>query len=158
MRCGRLTGYPAQNLSLSDRGLLKAGYYADIVVFDPDTIADRATYDKPHQLAVGVEDVLVNGQFAFKDGKATGASTGRVVHGRAWQGAPAAAAAPLHRIGRGASEFALRADRSVIGQNSQTKLSWPADAGHPGDVFHTLKKIERLECKQPNWVARIRGP
>ena len=84
----RLTGFPAQNLSLPDRGLLKAGYYADIVVFDPNTIADRATYDKPHQLAVGVEDVLVNGGFAFKDGKATGASTGRFVHGRAWLGAP----------------------------------------------------------------------
>jgi N-acyl-D-amino-acid deacylase len=84
----RLTGYPAQNLSLPDRGLLKTGYYADIVVFDPDTIADRATYDKPHHLAVGVEDVLVNGGFAFRDGKATGASTGRFVHGRAWQGAP----------------------------------------------------------------------
>lgn len=82
----RLSGFPAQNLSLSDRGLLKAGYYADIVVFDPDTIADRATYAKPHQLAVGVEDVLVNGGFAFKDGKATSTHTGRFVHGRAWLG------------------------------------------------------------------------
>ncbi len=84
----RLSGFPAQNLSLSDRGLLKTGYYADIVVFDPNTIADRATYAKPHQLAVGVEDVLVNGGFAFRDGKATGADTGRFVHGRAWLGAP----------------------------------------------------------------------
>ncbi|HEX4860178.1 MAG TPA: amidohydrolase family protein, partial [Rhizomicrobium sp.] len=83
----RLTDFPAQNLSLPDRGLLKAGYYADVVVFDPNTIADRATYAKPHQLAVGVEDVLVNGAFAFKDGKATGAATGRFVHGRAWLGA-----------------------------------------------------------------------
>ena len=57
-------------------------------MFDPNTIADRATYAKPHQLAVGVEDVLVNGGFAFKDGKATGAATGRFVHGRAWLGAP----------------------------------------------------------------------
>jgi len=84
----RLSGFPAQNLSLADRGLLKVGYYADVVVFDPDTIADRATYAVPDQLAVGVDDVLVNGGFAFKDGKATGASTGRVVHGRAWTGAP----------------------------------------------------------------------
>jgi N-acyl-D-amino-acid deacylase len=83
----RLSGFPAQNLSLEDRGLLKAGYYADIVVFDPNTIVDRATYAKPHQLAVGVEDVLVNGGFAFKDGKPTGAHTGRFVHGRAWLGA-----------------------------------------------------------------------
>ncbi len=83
----RLSGFPAQNLSLEGRGLLKSGYYADIVVFDPNTIADRATYAKPHQLAVGVEDVLVNGGFAFRDGKPTGAHTGRFVHGRAWTGA-----------------------------------------------------------------------
>jgi N-acyl-D-amino-acid deacylase len=84
----RLSGFPAQNLSLSDRGLLKTGYYADIVVFDPATVADKATYAKPHQLAVGVDDVLVNGGIAFRDGKPTGAHTGRVVHGRAWTGAP----------------------------------------------------------------------
>jgi N-acyl-D-amino-acid deacylase len=84
----RLSGFPAQNLSLADRGSLKVGYYADVVVFDPNTIADRATYAVPDQLAIGVDDVLVNGGFAFKDGKATGASTGRVVHGRAWTGAP----------------------------------------------------------------------
>jgi N-acyl-D-amino-acid deacylase len=84
----KLTSLPAQNLSLTDRGLLKAGYYADIVVFDPNTIADRATYEKPHQLAVGVADVLVNGAFAFKDGQATGAASGQFVHGRAWRGAP----------------------------------------------------------------------
>ena len=84
----RLSGMPAQNLSLSDRGFLKTGYYADIVVFDPNTIADKATYAKPAQLAVGVDDVLVNGGLAFKDGKATGAHTGRFVHSRSWTGAP----------------------------------------------------------------------
>lgn len=83
----KLTGLPAQNLSLADRGLLKTGYYADIVVFDPKTVADRATYAKPHQLSVGVADVLVNGKFAYRDGKPTGAATGRFVHGRAWKGA-----------------------------------------------------------------------
>jgi N-acyl-D-amino-acid deacylase len=84
----RLSGFPAQTLSLSDRGFLKPGYYADIVVFDPATIADRSTFANVHQLAVGVQDVLVNGGFAFKDGVATGAHTGRVVRGRAWLGAP----------------------------------------------------------------------
>jgi N-acyl-D-amino-acid deacylase len=84
----RLTSLPADNLSLKDRGRLKVGAYADVVVFDPATIADHATYDKPAQLATGVEDVLVNGGFALKDGKATGEHTGRVVHGRAWTGAP----------------------------------------------------------------------
>lgn len=84
----RLTGFPAANLSLKDRGLLKVGYYADIVVFNPNTIAARATYPEPHQLAVGVDDVLVNGGFALKEGKATGAHTGRAVRSRAWTGAP----------------------------------------------------------------------
>ena len=82
----RLTSMPAENISISDRGRLKKGYFADIVVFDPNTIADRATYDNPDQLATGVEDVIVNGVFAIKDGVATRAPTGRVVHGRAWTG------------------------------------------------------------------------
>lgn len=84
----RLTRFPAETLSLADRGRLKVGYYADIVVFDPATIADRATFTRPHQLAVGVDDVLVNGGFAYRNGQATGAPTGRFVHGRAWTGSP----------------------------------------------------------------------
>ena len=79
-------GLPAENLAIKDRGHLKPGYFADVVVFDPATIADHATYDNPAQMATGVDDVLVNGGFAFKDGKATGAHTGRFVHGRAWTG------------------------------------------------------------------------
>ena len=84
----KLSGLPASNLSLTDRGLLKTCYFADIVVFDPATIQDHSTFDKPAQLATGVADVLINGGFALKDGKATGAPTGRFVHGRAWTGAP----------------------------------------------------------------------
>ncbi len=82
----KLTSLPADNLALKGRGRLQPGYYADVVVFDPATIEDRATFDHPHQLATGVSDVLVNGGFALKDGKATGAPTGRFVHGRAWTG------------------------------------------------------------------------
>ena len=83
----KLTSLPADNLSLKDRGRLKAGAFADIAVFDPATVQDHATYDNPHQLSTGVSYVIVNGQFAVKDGKATGASSGRVVRGRAWTGA-----------------------------------------------------------------------
>ena len=82
----RMTGLPAANLSLKDRGLLRAGYFADVVVFDPATIQDHSTYEKPHQLATGVKDVLVNGQLALSDGTATGAHSGRFVRGRAWTG------------------------------------------------------------------------
>lgn len=83
----KLTSLPADNLSLAERGRLRPGYFADVVVFDPATIQDHATFPKPHQLATGVSDVLVNGKFALKDGKPTGAATGRVVRGRAWTGA-----------------------------------------------------------------------
>ncbi len=83
----QLAGLPASNLSLTDRGLLKVGYYADVVVFDPATIQDHATFASPHQLSTGVFDVWVNGVRALNHGSATGAASGRVVHGRAWLGA-----------------------------------------------------------------------
>jgi N-acyl-D-amino-acid deacylase len=83
----KLTSLPADNLSLPERGRLKAGAFADIVVFDPNSIQDHATYDKPHQLSTGVSFVLVNGRLALENGKPTGAATGRVVRGRAWTGA-----------------------------------------------------------------------
>lgn len=83
----KLAALPADNLFLKDRGHLAAGYFADVVVFDPNTIQDHATYDRPHQLSTGVSQVIVNGKFALRDGKPTGAATGRVVRGRAWTGA-----------------------------------------------------------------------
>ena len=83
----RMTSLPADNLSLKDRGRLRPGAFADLVVFDPNTIQDHATFEKSHQLSTGVSYVIVNGKLALKDGKATGAATGRVVRGRAWTGA-----------------------------------------------------------------------
>ncbi len=84
----QLTSLAADNLSLADRGRLKPGSFADIVVFDPDTIQDHATNQNPHRLSTGVSEVIVNGRFAIQDGKPTGAPSGRVVRGRAWTGAP----------------------------------------------------------------------
>src|ERR1700730_3358670 len=83
----KLTSLPADNLSLKDRGRLKTGNFADLVVFDPNTIQDHDTYERPHQLSTGVGDVVVNGKLAIKDGKPTGVASGRVVRGRAWTGA-----------------------------------------------------------------------
>jgi N-acyl-D-amino-acid deacylase len=77
----KLTWLPARNLRLVRRGLLRDGYYADVVIFDPAKIADHATYDRPHQFATGVRDVFVNGTAALRDGEATGAKSGRVVWG-----------------------------------------------------------------------------
>ncbi|HEX3915143.1 MAG TPA: D-aminoacylase [Steroidobacteraceae bacterium] len=84
----KLSALPAQNLSLKDRGMLRQGYFADIVIFDPKTVQDHATYERPHQLSTGVEEVWINGIAALHEGKATGAPSGRFVRGRAWTGNP----------------------------------------------------------------------
>ena len=77
----RVSGLPAANLELDGRGLLRSGMFADVVVFDPATIADRATFDKPHQYALGVKHVFVNGRQVLKDGEHTGALPGRALFG-----------------------------------------------------------------------------
>ncbi len=77
----RLSGQPATNLGLDHRGFLKEGMFADVVVFDPATISDRATFEKPHQYAVGVKHVFVNGVQVIKDGEHTGAKPGRALWG-----------------------------------------------------------------------------
>jgi N-acyl-D-amino-acid deacylase len=82
----RLSALPAHNLGLHERGLLKAGYYADVVVFDPAKIADHATFEKPQQFATGVSEVVVNGALALANGEPTAARPGRVVRGRGWKG------------------------------------------------------------------------
>ena len=82
----RITSLPARNLRLKQRGMLVPGYYADVVVFDPDKIIDHATFDKPHQYATGVVDVFVNGEQVLRDGEHTGALPGRVVRGPGWSG------------------------------------------------------------------------
>jgi N-acyl-D-amino-acid deacylase len=77
----RLTTLPAANLKIVDRGALKQGYFADVVVFDPDTIIDHATFKKPHQYSTGVIHVFVNGVQVLEGGEHTGATPGRVVRG-----------------------------------------------------------------------------
>ncbi|HEX5257983.1 MAG TPA: D-aminoacylase [Sphingomicrobium sp.] len=84
----RLTSLPASNIGIRQRGWLKPGYYADVVVFDPATIQDHATYAKPDQLATGVDDVFVNGVQVMKDGRHTGAKPGRFLRGPGWTGWP----------------------------------------------------------------------
>ena len=84
----KLSALPAQNLSLKDRGMLRKGYFADVVIFDPATVQDHATYEKPHQLSTGVEEVWINGIEALHNGNATGKPSGRFVRGRAWTGYP----------------------------------------------------------------------
>ncbi len=87
----KMTSLPAGALGLTGRGLLRAGFYADVVAFDAATIRDHATFTEPHQLATGVEHVFVNGVQVLADGEHTGATPGRVVRGPGWTeaGAPA---------------------------------------------------------------------
>ncbi|MBP6824353.1 MAG: D-aminoacylase [Acidobacteria bacterium] len=77
----RLTSLPATNLELKGRGMLKAGYFADVVVFDPKRIGDKATFEQPHQYAVGMQHVFVNGKQVLKDGQHTGATPGLALWG-----------------------------------------------------------------------------
>ena len=84
----RITSLPATNIGIKQRGWLKPGYYADVVVFDPAKIQDHATYAKPDQLATGVKDVFINGVQVMRNGKHTGAKPGRVVRGPGWTGWP----------------------------------------------------------------------
>jgi N-acyl-D-amino-acid deacylase len=89
----RLAWLPAQTLRLDRRGLLRSGYFADVVVFDPSRIQDHATFDEPHRYATGVNHVAVNGTLVLRDGEHTGALPGRVVRGPVWSGDPGAASA-----------------------------------------------------------------
>ena len=82
----RLAALPAHNLKLRDRGEIKVGDYADIVVFDAATIADHATFEQPSQFATGMRDVFVNGTQVLKNGEHTGAKPGQVVRGPGWTG------------------------------------------------------------------------
>ena len=77
----KMAALPAQKLRLADRGVLKAGMWADVVVFDPDKITDVATFAQPNQLSVGMDYVLVNGVAVIAAGKATNALPGKVLRG-----------------------------------------------------------------------------
>ena len=81
----RLTSLPASNLRLNARGSLQTGYFADVVVFDPQAIQDHATYEDPHQYSSGVLHVFINGEQVLKDGEHTGATPGRVIRGPGWK-------------------------------------------------------------------------
>lgn len=85
----KMTGAVAERLLIGDRGLLRPGMYADVVVFDPTTIQENTTYEKPHQLSTGVRTVFVNGTEVIRDGRHTGAKPGRIVRGHAWRGTSA---------------------------------------------------------------------
>jgi N-acyl-D-amino-acid deacylase len=81
----KITALPAATLRLDRRGALQPGYFADVVVFDPDKIEDHATFANPHQYATGIAHVFVNGEQVLKDGEHTGATPGRAIRGPGWK-------------------------------------------------------------------------
>ena len=106
----KLTGLPAKNLGLRRRGLLQRGYFADVVLFDPDQVKDHATFATPHQYATGVRDVFVNGVAVLRQGEHTGAKSGRVVRGPGyWRKAsrrlPVQVTQAAHQVHRSAFVF-----------------------------------------------------
>jgi N-acyl-D-amino-acid deacylase len=80
----KFSALPAQRMRLTDRGVLKKGMWADVVVFDPEKITDKATYESPNQLSVGMEYVLVNGVPVIAEGKMTGELPGKVLRGQGY--------------------------------------------------------------------------
>jgi N-acyl-D-aspartate/D-glutamate deacylase len=87
----KMSSMNAEKINIRDRGLLKEGYWADVTVFDPDTVIDRATFEKPHQYPVGIPYVIVNGEVVLDNGKHTGAHPGKVIRGPGYR-----------RVGQGA--------------------------------------------------------
>ena len=82
----KITSLPAQRERLRDRGLLREGFFADITIFDPATIIDKATYENPAEISEGVKYVFVNGKLEYEGGKLTGTIAGRVLRGPGWTG------------------------------------------------------------------------
>jgi N-acyl-D-aspartate/D-glutamate deacylase len=78
-----MSGFPAERLKIYDRGMLRPGMKADVVIFDPATVGDRATFDKPHQYSVGVHEVIVNGKLVLHADQVTTERPGRVIYGPA---------------------------------------------------------------------------
>jgi N-acyl-D-amino-acid deacylase len=77
----KMTSLPAQTFNLRDRGLIREGFAADLVIFDPATVTDKATFDQPHQYAEGFSTVIVNGRIVFADGKTSGEMSGAALFG-----------------------------------------------------------------------------
>ena len=81
----KMSSAVATRLGIQDRGVLREGMYADVVVFDPETVIDNATYEEPHQLSTGIRDVLVNGVAVVRGGRHTGATPGLAVRGAGYR-------------------------------------------------------------------------
>jgi dihydroorotase/N-acyl-D-amino-acid deacylase len=134
----KMSAFPAQRLGLTDRGVLRQGLKADIAVFDPATVRDTATFEKPHSYAEGVSYVLVNGQVVFENGKATDARPGRVLYGPATKtSAPTTSGRAF--VSAGGTEMRVLADEKDVRGNEVeiVELKFPANSDS-GDHRHAV--------------------
>ncbi len=136
----KMTSAVAIRLSLQERGLVREGFYADLVVFDPDIIADRATYDRPHQLSVGVRHVFVNGAAVVSEGTHTGAKPGRLVRG---PGAGMTLPAAAGTQGETASRATLIDNAMLI--DGTGSVARPASVRIVGDRITAVGDLQRAE-------------
>ncbi len=127
----RLTSLPAQNLKLDRRGFLQPGYYADLVLFDPEQIQDHATFEEPHQYTTGVDHVFVNGVQVLKDGEHTGATPGRFVKG------------PGHKAGSGKTTLRAEGAELIKVSDGFSFTEGPA-ADSDGNVYFTDQPNNRI--------------
>ena len=109
----KMTSAVAARLAIRDRGLLREGFQADVVIFDPETITDRATFEKPHQLSTGVRHVFVNGTAVVREGKHTGAKPGQIVREQDTCRAPPRSPGRLRATIAGPAALASPASRSM---------------------------------------------
>jgi len=140
----KMSALPAQRLGLTDRGVLRTGTKADVVIFDPSRVRDTATFEKPHAYAEGVTHVIINGQVAFENGKMTAARPGRILYGPATRratpsSAPQAAARPRHFVSPNGTRMRVLADDSdVRGSEVEiVELTFPANSDS-GDHHHAV--------------------
>jgi N-acyl-D-amino-acid deacylase len=134
----KMSAFPAQRLGLTDRGVIRQGLKADIAVFDPSTVRDTATFEKPHSYAEGVSYVLVNGQIVFENGKMTDARPGRVLYGPATtRTAPTTAGRAF--VSAGGTEMRVLADETDVRGNEVeiVELTFPANSDS-GDHRHAV--------------------
>jgi dihydroorotase/N-acyl-D-amino-acid deacylase len=143
----KMSAFPAQRLGLADRGVIRQGLKADIAIFDPATVRDTATFEKPHSYAEGVSYVLVNGQVVFENGTMTDARPGRVLYGPASKAPPATAPSGRAFVSAGGTEMRVLADeRDVRGNEVEiVELAFPplSDSGdHRHAVTETFYVLE----------------
>ena len=152
----RLTSFPAQTLHLTDRGELRVGAFADIVVFDPQSIAAPATFESPFQYAVGVDHVVVNGWPVLEDGSHTGRFTGRVITGPGHAGRIETV---VFETDQGEIEFKIMADKAPV--TAANFLRYVAGGHYDGASFYRSARIDnqtipglRMEVVQGGLMGR----